>query len=320
MIPLDHPVVSSLVPVVLLILVGLLAGRLKLIRQESVQDLSNLVFLVLTQALLFRTMSSVHVEQLDFRPVSLYFAVAAGLFTVLLLVQGASSRAAVIALSGTFSNTVMIGIPLVGLAYGKDALVLLFTLISLHALVLLTMATVVLELLQARERVHSGLVPQRHKLATIGMAIRAAVVHPVPMPIIAGLLFAQTGWALPPVVDRPLLLLGNAFGPVALVLVGVTLSQAAIGRELKGALAIAGVKTLLHPLLMALVGWAFGLRGASLTVLVVAASLPIGANVFLFAHRYQKAQDLVTASVAVSTLVALISVTLVMTLVPTIAG
>lgn len=320
MIPLDHPVVSSLVPVVLLILVGLVAGRLKLIRQESVQDLSNLVFLVLTQALLFRTMSSVHIEQLDFRPVSLYFAVAAGLFTVLLLVQGASSRAAVIALSGTFSNTVMIGIPLVGLAYGKDALVLLFTLISLHALVLLTMATVVLELLQAREQVQAGLVPQRHKLATIGMAIRAAVVHPVPMPIIVGLLFAQTGWTLPPVVDRPLLLLGNAFGPVALVLVGVTLSQAAIGRELKGALAIAGVKTLLHPLLMALVGWAFGLRGASLTVLVVAASLPIGANVFLFAHRYQKAQDLVTASVAVSTLVALVSVTLVMTLVPYIAG
>ena len=320
MIPLDHPVVSSLVPVVLLILVGLVAGRLKLIRQESIQDLSNLVFLVLTQALLFRTMSSVHVEQLDFRPVSLYFAVAAGLFTALLLVQGASSRAAVIALSGTFSNTVMIGIPLVGLAYGKDALVLLFTLISLHALVLLTMATVVLELLQAREQVLAGLVPQRHKLATIGMAIRAAVVHPVPMPIIAGLLFAQTGWTLPQVVDRPLLLLGNAFGPVALVLVGVTLSQAAIGRELKGALAIAGVKTLLHPLLMALVGWAFGLRGASLTVLVVAASLPIGANVFLFAHRYQKAQDLVTASVAVSTLVALVSVTLVMTLVPYIAG
>ncbi|HQY77695.1 MAG TPA: AEC family transporter, partial [Rhodoferax sp.] len=53
---MDHPVVSSLVPVVLLIVVGLVAGRLQLIRQEAVRDLSNLVFLVLTQALLFRTM------------------------------------------------------------------------------------------------------------------------------------------------------------------------------------------------------------------------------------------------------------------------
>jgi len=317
---LDHPVVSSLLPVVLLILVGVITGKMKLIRQEAVRDLSNLVFLVLTQALLFRTMSSVHVQDLDFAPVSLYFAVAAGLFTAMLLLQGASSKAAVIALSGTFSNTVMIGIPLVGLAYGKDALVLLFTLISLHALVLLTFATVVLELLTAREQSvrHDG--PPRHPLKSVGMAVRNAVVHPVPMPIIAGLIYAQTGWGLPDVVDRPLQLLGNAFGPVALVLVGVTLSGAAIGRNLKGALAISGVKTLLHPLLMAVAGYLAGLRGMSLTVLVVAASLPIGANVFLFSQRYQKAEDLVTASVAVSTVVALLTVTLTMTLVPLIAG
>jgi malonate transporter len=100
----------------------------------------------------------------------------------------------------------------------------------------------------------------------------------------------------------------------------VTLSQASIGRDYKGALAIAAIKTLVHPLLMALAGWAFGLRGMSLTVLVVAASLPIGANVFLFAFRYKKAEDLVTASVAVSTLVALLSVTLVMAWMPLIAG
>ena len=317
---MDHPVVSSLLPVVLLILVGVITGKMKLIRQEAVRDLSNLVFLVLTQALLFRTMSSVHVQDLDFAPVSLYFAVAAGLFTALLLLQGASSRAAVIALSGTFSNTVMIGIPLVGLAYGKDALVLLFTLISLHALVLLTFATVVLELLSAREHIAQQKGPARHPLKSVGLAVRNAVMHPVPMPIIAGLLYAQTGWGLPDVVDRPLQLLGNAFGPVALVLVGVTLSGAAIGRNLKGALAISGVKTLLHPVLMAFVGHLAGLRGMSLTVLVVAASLPIGANVFLFAQRYQKAEDLVTASVAVSTVVALLTVTLTMTLVPLVAG
>jgi len=319
-LPLDHPVVSSLVPVVLLILVGVVTGKFKLIRQEAVRDLSNLVFLVLTQALLFRTMSSVRVQELDFLPVWSYFAVAVSLFSAILLALGTTSRAAVLALSGTFSNTVMIGIPLVGLAYGKEGQVLLFTLISLHALVLLTMATVVLELLQAREQVQAGSAQPRNRLATIGLAVKNAVVHPVPMPIIAGLLFAQTGWTIPGIVDRPLLLLGNAFGPVALVLVGVTLSQASIGRDYKGALAIAGIKTLVHPLLMALAGWAFGLRGMSLTVLVVAASLPIGANVFLFAFRYKKAEDLVTASVAVSTLVALLSVTLVMTLIPLLAG
>jgi predicted permease len=54
--------------------------------------------------------------------------------------------------------------------------------------------------------------------------------------------------------------------------------------------------------------------------MVVAAALPIGANVFLFSQRYRRAEELVTASVAVSTLLALLSVSLVMTLVAYLPG
>jgi len=317
---LDHPVLSALLPVVLLIAIGVIAGKARLIRGEAVRDLSNLVFLVLTQALLFRTMSTVHLEQLEFRSVALYYAVAAALFIALLLVQGLNSRSAVLALAAIFSNTLMIGVPLIGLAYGEAGLVVLFTLISMHALVLLTFATVVLELLVAHEDALAGTAAPRHMLVTVAQAVKNAVIHPVPLPIIAGLLYAQTGWGLHPVVERPLKLLGDAFGPVALVLVGVTLAHAAIGAQLKGALVISLLKTVLHPLLMLAAGWLVGLRGLPLAVMVVASSLPVGANVFLFSQRYRKAEDLVTASVAVSTALALLSVSLVMALLPKLAG
>jgi hypothetical protein len=148
---LDHPVLSSLLPVALLILIGFVAGKAQLVRGESVRDLSNLVFLVLTQALLFRTMSSVHIEQLDFKPVLQYFLVGGALFVAMLWIYGGNSRASVLALASIFSNTLMIGVPLIGLAYGQEGQVLLFTLISLHALVLLSFATLVLELQVAQE-------------------------------------------------------------------------------------------------------------------------------------------------------------------------
>ena len=311
----DHPVLSSLLPVVFLIMVGFVAGRAKLVRQEAVRDLSNLVFLVLTQALLFRTMSSVHLEQLDMRPVFQYFVVAGGLFFVMLTVYGGDSRASVLALASIFSNTLMIGVPLIGLAYGESGQVLLFTLISLHALVLLTMATVVLELQMAHEQA-SETGESRHMLKTVGMAIKNAVLHPVPLPILAGLIYAQTGWGLHPIVDKPLQLLGASFGPVALVLVGITLSQTPIGHHVKEALKLSIVKTFVHPFLMAAAGYAMGMRGLHLTVMVVAAALPIGANVFLFSQRYQKEEDVVTAAVAVSTVIAMISISLVMALLP----
>jgi predicted permease len=50
--------------------------------------------------------------------------------------------------------------------------------------------------------------------------------------------------------------------------------------------------------------------------MVVAASLPVGANVFLFSQRYQKEEDVVTSSMALSTAMALISVSVVMALLP----
>jgi predicted permease len=280
-------------------------------RPESVRDLSNLVFLVLTQALLFRTMSSVHLERLDMRPVFQYFVVAAVLFFGMLLVYGRDARASVLALAGIFSNTLMIGVPLIGLAYGEAGQVLLFTLISLHALVLLTMATLVLELQIAREQA-AATGQQRQLWRTVGQAIRSALLHPVPLPILVGLLYAQTGWGLHPVVDKPLQLLGNAFGPIALVLVGITLSQTPMGQNLMAAVRLSLVKTVLHPALMLAVGWALGLRGLALSVMVVAAALPIGANVFLFSQRYQKEEDTVTAAVAVSTLMSMVGISLTM--------
>ena len=313
---LDHPVLSSLLPVVLLIGIGFVAGRMKLIRGEAVRDLSNLVFLVLVQALLFRTMATSHLERLDLKSVVLYYVVAGAMFFALLLIQGLNSRSAVVALAAIFSNTLMIGVPLVQLAYGQAGLVHLFTLISMHALVLLTLATVVIELLVAREQSQQspGQQPRRHIAATVARAVKNAILHPVPLPIIAGFLYSLTGLGLAPVVERPLKLLGDAFGPVALVLVGVTLAQTAIGRHLKGALGISVLKTIAHPILMAAAGWALGLRGLPLTVMVVAAALPVGANVFLFSQRYHKAEDLVTASVAVSTAMGLVTISVVMAL------
>jgi malonate transporter and related proteins len=310
--PAVNPVFSALTPVVLLIGVGFLAGRAGWIRAGAVKDLSNLVFLLLTPALLFRTMSKVQVQQLDFRPVVAYFLAVLVIFAATLAVAGFNRRAAVLALSTTFGNTVMIGTPLVSLAWGEAGLVTLFTLYTVHTTVLLTSATVVLELAVMREAARDGSAPPRHLAATVFTAVRNSLLHPVPLPILAALLFAQTGLTVPPVIDRPMEMMGNAFGPMSLLLVGLTLSSTAVGEHWRSALALSAVKNLLHPLLVAVAGWLLGLSGVPLAVMVVVASLPIGANVFLFSQRYQVAEELVTSSLAVSTVLALVTVSFVM--------
>ena len=304
---LNSAVFTSLIPVILFIAIGFFVGRRGWIRAGAVKDLANLVFMVLTPALLFRTMSTVHIQDLDFGPVAIYFVAFGVVYAASLALLGFSSLAAARALANTFSNTLMIGVPLVGLVFGDAGLVTLFTLISVHSLILLTAATVVFELAAARE--HAGREGGTHQpmWRTVLQAIRNGIVHPVPLPIIAGLLFAQTGLLVPEVVGKPLQLLGQALGPIALLLVGVTLAFTKVGHQFKAALRIALVKCVAHPLVLAALGWALGVSGMPLAVMIVAASLPVGANVFLFAQRYGVAEDEVTASVAVSTVMGLVT-------------
>lgn len=309
-----NPVVSALLPVILLIGLGFAVGRVGWVRGGAVRDLSNLVFLVLTPALLFRTMSKVHVQQLDFRPVAAYFIGVLVIFAGTLAVCGFNRRAAVLALAASFGNTVMIGTPLVSLAWGEPALVTLFTLYTIHSSVLLTTATLALELAVAREERRAGGAGGRHPFVTVLVALRNSLLHPVPLPIIAALLFAQTGLAVPAVLDQPLQLLAGAFSPMALMLVGLTLSSTAFGAHWRGALALSATKNLLHPILVVLAGWALGLSGLPLAVMVVVSSLPIGANVFLFSQRYRVAEDLITASVGLSTVLSMGTVALVLAL------
>ena len=313
-LPTFTPVLASLIPVILLITTGFVAARAGWLRPESVKDLSTLLFFVLTPALMFRTMSRVHLESLNLLPIAAYFTAAVSLFVAVVWIGRGTRRAAAMAISATFGNTVAIGIPLVSLAYGEGALVTLFTLVAVHALILLTLTTVVFELAVARESAAQPKGGAKPLAVNIAVAVKNGIVNPATLPTLLGLSFAQTGMALPEVLDNTLKLLAGAMGPVALLLVGATLLGARVGELARPALGLALLKNALLPLLVAVSGWAWGLSGLTLTVMVVAAAMPVGANAFLFAQRYNVAQPLVTASVAVSAVLALVTVSVVMAL------
>lgn len=312
---MNDVVFASLLPVVLLIGLGYGVGRMGWVHAEAVKDLSNLVFLVLTPALLFRTMSVVHVQDLHLGAVGIYFVAAGVVFFGTLVMAGWHRLTAVRALAHMFSNTLMIGVPLVGLVFGEEGLVTLVTLVSVHSLILLTGATVVLESITAHENARHAPAASPPMYRTVLSAVRNGILHPVPLPILVGLAFAQTGWVIPEVLDKPLQLLGQALGPMALLLVGVTLAHATVGRYVVPALRIAVVKNVVHPAVLAAMAWMLGLSGLPVMVMIVAAALPVGANVFLFGQRYEVGQEEVTAGVAVSTAMGLFTVPLVIVVV-----
>lgn len=291
-----------LLPVFLLIGAGFVAGRIGLIAHSSTKALSDVAFYLLVPALLFRSMARTDFHALDLSAPAAYFSatvpVFIGVVAALRWRGRAMAEAGVAALACAYSNLVMLGLPLVRLAYGDAGFAVLLTIVSVHSLILLTMATMVVELgAPAADASDPG------RRGRILSAAKTSLLHPVILPIFAGIAWSLTGWRLPAPIDATLALAGGAGPTMCLLLLGASLSQFDPKRELRGALALTGVKNLLHPLLAWALGrWVFGLDPLTLAVVVIASSLPIGANVYLFAQRYGVAMPQVSAGVTISTL------------------
>ena len=311
---MNSTVLTALLPVVATIAVGIALGRTGWLSPRLLKLLSDVVFNVLTPVLLFRSMSTVDIAHLDLRPAGVYALSLLLVYAAVMAAQGGRRASGVLALAATYSNGVMIGIPLVALAWGDVGLVTLFTLLPVHSLVLLTGATVVQEFLLAKEDAAPASGVLGRALRVGGRSLRRAFIHPVPLPIIAGLLWAQTGWDIAAPVQAGMRWVGSAFGPLALILVGVSLARVSIGAQWRPALALTVLKNAVVPLVTMGVAQVLGLQGIPLLVTVLLAALPAGANAFIFSQRYGDRQviDLVAATVAMTTAVAVFSVTVVM--------
>jgi hypothetical protein len=188
--------------------------------------------------------------------------------------------------------------------FGEAGLGIHIALVSVHALVLLSTLTALVELDLAGERAsHDG---GASLWRTLGSTLRNTVIHPVVLPVLAGGLYNATGWSLPAPIDETLQLLGTAVAPLCLVLIGITLAYTAgetLRCALRGALGIAALKLLVLPALVLVVAkGGFGLAGLPLQVAVMMAALPSGSNALIFAQRYRSQEAEATTAIVLSTL------------------
>jgi len=299
-------VVVKLLGICAIVAVGWGVARTRLLGEdEAARTLSNLAFFVFTPALLWRTTTRIDLDALPWRVLAVFFGPVVALLLVVYVGQRARrprvpAAPSVRAISTTFGNTVQLGIPIVTALFGAAGLTILVAIISVHALILLTTATMLAELDLAR----AAAAEDRPGLtATLAVTARRALVHPVILPVLLGLIWNLVGLPTPGPVDDVLATLGQAVVPVCLVVIGVSLSQYGLSGVVAAALAVSAGKLLLQPAaVFAAAYWAGGLRGTALAVVVLCAALPVGSNALLFAQRYEALEGETTAGVVASTL------------------
>ncbi len=307
------PILYKLLALVAIVALGWVVGRLRWLGDESADParvLSNAAFYLFAPALFFRATARVDLAHLPWGMLSAFFLPVVG---VMLGVYGWQkwragqpghdgapvAAPAVRAITASFGNSVQIGIPLAAGILGEAGLGLHLTLVSVHALVLLLVVTSLVEMDLARARADGAAGLGQVLLGTA----RNALIHPVVLPVLVGLAWNLTGLGLAEPVDEVLQVLGSAVVPLCLTLIGMSLAYLGLPKSLAGALTISGIKLLLQPALVLAVAWGvFGLRGLTLSVLVLMASLPAGSNALMFAQRYRALEGETAAVNVLSTL------------------
>jgi malonate transporter len=277
---------------------------------DAARVLSGAAFYIFVPALLFRTTARIDFQQLDAR-VLLAFFVPSVLLLVLVYAglrfarpprAGLAAEPSVRAITAAFGNTVQIGIPLAAALYGETGLALHLTVVGLHSLTLLTISTAIVELDLAHEQRRAD--PGNARLArTLALTARNTIIHPVVLPVLAGLAWNAAGAPLPAFADEVLATLGQAVVPLCLVLIGVSLAHYDVRGALRGAAALTVLKVLVHPLaVLAFARGVLGLRGVPLAIVVMMAALPVGSNALIFAQRYRTLEAETSTAIVVSTL------------------
>lgn len=303
------PVLLNVVaPVFGILGLGFAAARLRVLDSAGIRGLVVFVFYFAIPVLLFRSLAEMTLpDAIPWPFLGAFYVGALGVYAAgMALARWGFRRPladqAIWGMGAGFSNTVLLGIPIVLTGLGPEAALPLFLIIGFHSAVLMPLTVVILHL----DRNDGS--PRGGQMATV---VREVVRNPIVMGLAVGMAANLGGVTLPGVLDGMAELLGGAAVPAALFAMGASLAAYPAGGDTPPALALAFLKLVIHPLLVwVLVGPLLGIEGIWLATAVVVAAMPTGVNVYLFAARYDAAPSVAARTVLLASAASVVTVSL----------
>ena len=268
---------------------------------KAVSDaLTRFVFAIAVPALLFRLMSGFsRLPPVDARLLVAYFGgcllvFALGRVTAHRLFAMDGVAQSVFAVGGIFANNLLLGIPLAKIILGDAALPAVSLVLVFNSLLLWTLVTVSVEWARTRHV----------SLAGFAETLRNVVTNPVVASILLGTAWGWAGAPLPDIADRTLDLVGQAAVPLSLIALGMGLAEFGVRDGIRESAALCVLKLAVQPLVVYALARLLALPPLETQAIVMLASLPVGANVYLMAREFRTLEGPVAASLVLSTAVA----------------
>ena len=286
-------------PVIIILLLGYLLKKIRLVNQAFVAGGNKLIFNVSLPCFLFLSIATGSLKQGLNLPLIL-FAITATITSVVVIWYYAKwffepEKIAVFTQCAFRGNMAIISLALCVSAFGPEVITLAATYLAALTVLYNILAVVLLS---------------RGRLSIISNILK----NPLIIAILLGLLFSASQLPLPGFVQNSLKYLSNMTLPLALICIGASLDWQSFKSNQKAAFHATTIKLVFQPALILIVAILVGFRGDALGVLFFMLASPTAAAAYIMSKQMSNQGNLAAEIITLSTSLCPISLTLGLTL------
>ena len=289
---------------------GYFAGKRGFFSTDATAYLTKFVFYFALSAMLFGFSSRIELSDVLSVDFVLAYLLATATtygvgFAFALLRKIPVEDAAVEAQCWAIGNVGFLGIPMLSVLMGPEAVG--YVMVALAVDLIVFGSLIVLVIVGAREG--------RMRFSVMGTLFLGLAKNPMIVAIVVGLSWSALHLPMPSPLFAFVSLLGAAATPCALFAIGASLAEKTTER-IGTAFWLSFGKLILHPTFVAISAiLIFDLPPYPSAVMIVASALPVAGNIYILAQHYCVAPQRVSAAILVSTAISVLSVSLVISLV-----
>ena len=286
----------------LIIIIGMICYKAKLIDKELNKKLSNILLMVVSPLLIFnsyqREFSSDLLQGLG---ISFGLALASHLISILaaqVFVRGKDSNAVIDRFSAIYSNCGFIGIPLINGLVGKEGVFYITAYLTVFNVFVWTHGVIMMVGKQTRKEIIKTL------------------ISPTIIAIVLGMFAFLMKIRMPYIIYESIEYVASMNTPLAMLIAGVSIAQTNIVKVfLKPRIYLVVVlKLLLIPVLLLFLYTRLPINETVLTTVLLGVACPTAATGTMFALRYNKDAVYASEIFAITTLASVVSIPAVMAL------
>ncbi|MGI9400345.1 MAG: AEC family transporter [Rhizobiaceae bacterium] len=309
---------SAVLPVFILIGVAYLAVRLGYLKPIIADALNAFAIKLAVPILLFRAMLTLDFSAAFYPPMIIAFFVGTFSCFILGIVLSRTvwnrrpGEAVAVGFMAMFSNTVMLGLPIIDRAYGENTLTPAFGIVSMHAPLLYVVGMITMEMSRRDGR------PLGETLVSAG---RSIITNALMIGIAIGIAFNFSSITLPEPIMAAVDMFAAAAIPAALIGTGAALTRYGLLNDLSESLTVSALQLIIHPAIaFVLAHFVFGLDPVYVRAAVILAAMPPGMNVYIFAVIYNRAVALAASTMLIATLLSIVSISIWIATLNTVLG